>query len=82
MIISNGFVILENLYNQTSMDNESIKQMVEMEVQHLYTYIRGLEIKLNERIDHKFKELKDLIQQTKKAKDDDDLHLEGRINEL
>ena len=82
MIISNGFVTLENLYNQTSMDNESIKQMVEMEVQHLYTYIRGLETKLNERIDHKFKELNDLIQQTKKVKDDDDLHLEGRINEL
>jgi len=56
--------------------------MVEMEVQHLYTYIRGLETKLNERIDHKFKELNDLIQQTKKVKDDYDLHLEGRINEL
>ena len=82
MIISNGFVTLENLYNQTSMDNESIKQMVEIEVQHLYTYIKGIETKLNERIDHKFKELNDLIQQTKKVKDNDDLHLEGRINEL
>jgi len=64
------------------MDNDSIKQIVEMEAQHLYIYIRGLETKLNERIDHKFKELKDLIQQTKKVKDNDDLHLEGRINEL